>query len=244
MVLLADLGEQLEAGPSVAVPVFHADLGEDARHGFGADATVDRNHRPVATGGGEGPRVLFAAASRQQSGSRELLHAEGQAHIGLARLDGHTGDAQSGGPGGTGVGHVVDGDAGLADLLLELLPDAGIGRHQVAGADHTDVLHLDPTIGQGPQNGLRGQVDQVLIGVLAELGHMDTQDPQVLRRHVAQPPWGSKPNPIASVPLSSMPITVVASCTFMPSVTWSGSGSTLIRFPRTLVPSQSTRAAT
>ena len=55
---------------------------------------------------------------------------------------------------------------------------------------------------------------------------------------------GSKPNPTASVPSSSVPMTSVARRTFMPRVTCSGSGSTLIRLARTLVPSQSTTAAT
>src|SRR5206468_6806017 len=45
-------------------------------------------------------------------------------------------------------------------------------------------------------------------------------------------------------PLSSLPIGYVASLTFIPRCTWSGSGSVLMMLPRTLVPSQSTTAAT
>ena len=55
---------------------------------------------------------------------------------------------------------------------------------------------------------------------------------------------GSNPNPMASVPLSSVPSEYVARRTFMPKVTCSGVGSTLIRLARTLVPSQSTIADT
>ena len=53
-------------------------------------------------------------------------------------------------------------------------------------------------------------------------------------------PTGSKPKPMASVPLSSVPSEYVASLTFIPVWTCSGSGSTLMMLPRTLVPSQST----
>src|ERR1019366_1514575 len=105
------------------------------------------------------------------------------------------------------------------------------------------VLHLDAAVGERAQNGLGSQVDGVQCRVLAEFRHVDAQDPDVFC-HVAQPPRGSKPNPIASVPLSSVPMECVANRTFMPSVTCSGSGSTLTRFARTLVPSQSISAAT
>ena len=46
------------------------------------------------------------------------------------------------------------------------------------------------------------------------------------------------------MPLSSVPSEYVARRTFIPVDTWSGSGSTLIRLPRTGVPSQSTMADT
>ena len=47
VVLLADPGEQLEAGAAVAMAVLHADLCEHARHRLRADAAVDRRHRAV-----------------------------------------------------------------------------------------------------------------------------------------------------------------------------------------------------
>ena len=118
--------------------------------------------------------------------------------------------------------------------------------HEVAGADDADVLHGHPAVGERAVRRLGGQVDDVLVRVLAELRHVDAEDPELLRCrcHRAQPPSGSKPKPTASVPLSSVPITSVARRTFMPVVTCSGSGVTLIRLARTLVPSQSTTAAT
>ena len=180
VVLLADLGEELEAGAPVTVAVLHADLGEHPGHRFGSDPTIDRRHRPEATRGREGVRVRLPAAAGQQPRTGKLLDAEGQAHIGFSRLDRQAGDPQGGGAGGAGVGHVEDGDSGLTDLLLQLLTDAGIGRHQVAGSDHPDVLHLDAAVGQGTQNRFSGQVDQVLVRMLAEFRHVDAQDPQVI----------------------------------------------------------------
>ena len=78
---------------------------------------------------------------------------------------------------------------------------------------------VDPAVGQRPAHRLGRQVDGVLVRVLAELGHVDPQDPQLFRCrcHCAQPPSGSKPKPTASVPLSSVPMTSVARRTFMPS---------------------------
>ncbi len=223
MVLLADAGEQLEAGAAVAVPVLHADLGEDARHDLGPDAPVDRSDRTVAAGGGEDPRVVLAAAPGQQAGARQLLDAEGQAHVGLAGLDGHERHPQGGRTRGARVGHVVDGDPGLAELLLQLLADAGAGGHEAAGGDHPHVGHGHPAVGQSTEDGLGGQVHHVLVRVLAEFGHVDPEDPQVVRCH-RHPSLGSNPNPIASVPSSSVPTTSVVSRTCIPSETCSGSG--------------------
>src|SRR5205807_9776863 len=88
--------------------------------------------------------------------------------------------------------------------------------------------------------------DRVLVGVLAEPGHVYAQDPDVVVRHLCSPrqPIGSNPKPIASVPSPSVPSDHVARRTFMPSDTRSGSGGTFTRLARTLVPSQSTTPAT
>ena len=86
VVLLADLGEELEAGAAVAVAVLHADLGEHAGHVLGADAPVDGGHRAVAgPKGSSWPTSSLRRPAGQQPGPGELLHAEGQAHVGLAR---------------------------------------------------------------------------------------------------------------------------------------------------------------
>ncbi len=199
--------------------------------------------RAVPPGGDVGVRVLLAGSTGEQAGPGELLDTEGEPHVGLARLDRHARHPERGGPGRAGVGHVVDRDAGLAELLLDLLADAGVGGHQVPCADHTHVAHRHPAVGQRAEYGLGGQVDQVLVGMLAELGHVDPENPNVVGCH-GHPPRGSYPNPIASVPSPSVPMTSVARRTGIPRLTCSGSGVTLIRLARTLVPPQSTSAAT
>ena len=85
------------------------------------------------------PSFFARAAAAEQAGAGELLDADREAHVGLAGLDRHDRRAQRGGAGGARVGHVVDGDAGLADLLLQLLADAGAGAHEVAGGQHAHV---------------------------------------------------------------------------------------------------------
>ena len=49
VVLLADLGEQLEARAAVAVPVLHANLGEDTRHVLGANPTIEGSHCSITS---------------------------------------------------------------------------------------------------------------------------------------------------------------------------------------------------
>src|SRR5690606_24148021 len=147
------------------------------------------------------------------------------------------GRAESRGAGGAGVGDVEDGDAGLADLLLELLADAGAGTQQVAGGQDVDVLDRHAPVGQRTQGGLGGEVHRVLVGVLAELGHPDAEDPHVVCHQLCSS--GSKPKPTASVPALSVPIGNVTRRTFVPSVTSAGSVEALTRLARTVVPPQS-----
>src|SRR6185436_17381847 len=131
VVLLGDLGEQLEAGAPVLVAVLHADLGEDARHGVGADAAVGRGDGAEAALRLPLLAVLLGLpAATEEARAGELLDADREAVVDLTGLDGHDRRAQRGGTGRTGVGDVVDRDAGLADLLLQLLAEAA-ATHQV-----------------------------------------------------------------------------------------------------------------
>ena len=115
----------------------------------------------------------------EQADAGELLHADGEAHVDLAGLHRHDRRAQCGGTGGARVRDVEHRDAGLADLLLDLLADAA-RAHQVAGGEDADVGHRDPTVGQGGEDRLGGEVDDVLVRILAELGHVDPEDPDVV----------------------------------------------------------------
>ena len=170
------LANMLEGGAVVAVAVLHADVGEHAGHGLGADVAVDRGDRAVAPVGASAPSP--ARRRREQPRARQLLDADGQAVVALAGLHRHRRDAQGGGAGGAGVGDVVDGDAGLADLLLELLAACRPRAHEVARGEHAHVLHLDATVGERAERRLGREVDHVEVGVLAELGHVDPKDPE------------------------------------------------------------------
>ena len=78
VVLLGDLGEELEAGAAVAVPVLHADLGEDTRHGLGSNAAVHgRYGQPCPRCGEKILRIRYADnetnyCARCQTGGRVL----------------------------------------------------------------------------------------------------------------------------------------------------------------------------
>ncbi len=68
-------------------------------------------------------------------------------------------------------------------MLLQLLADAAGSSHQVAGGEDSHLLHRHAAIGEGAHGRLGGEVDRVLVGVLAELGHMNPEDPDVITGH-------------------------------------------------------------
>ena len=149
VVLLRDLGEELEVGAAVAVAVLHADLGEHARHRVRADAAVDRGDGAVAARALPAVAVLLAHSAREKSGARELLDADREAEVRFTRFHGQVRHAQGRRPRRAGVRDVVGRDAGLADLLLDLLGDRSRAAHQVARREHTHVLHRDAAVGEG-----------------------------------------------------------------------------------------------
>ena len=119
MVLLADLCEQLEIGPTVLVAILHTDLRKYAWHRFGADSTIDRAHRTEAAVAL--PLVIVGFCSTpcsEQSGSSEFFDTDRKAHVDLASLDRHDGGAESGGTRCACIRDVVGGDTGLTNLLL------------------------------------------------------------------------------------------------------------------------------
>ena len=119
MVLLANLCEQLEIGPTVLVAILHTDLRKYAWHRFGADSPIDRTHRTEASVAL--PLVIVGFRSTpcsEQSGSSEFFDADCKAHVDLAGLDRHDGGAKSGGTRCACIRDVVSGDTGLTNLLL------------------------------------------------------------------------------------------------------------------------------
>ena len=184
MVLLRDLCEELEVDAAVLVSVLHPDLGEDTGHRVGADTTVDRGDRAVPTVRAPLLVVGLARSAAQEPRAGELLDAHRQAGVDLSRLHRHDRGAQRGGAGGTRVRHVVDGDAGLADLLLQHLADGRGAAHEVARRDDADLTHGHAAVGERAHDRLRREVDGVLVRVLAELGHRDAEDPDVVAHEV------------------------------------------------------------
>jgi hypothetical protein len=159
------------------VEILHADLGENTRHQVGTDAALDTCHgTQTATGR---PSVAVGRAPRtaaEQPSASELFGSHGEAEVGLTGLDRQDHGAQSGGPGGTRVRHVVDGYAGLAHLLLQRLPKTGVAQ-KVAGSDDLDLPHRNVGVGQGRPGRLCSQAHHIRFGMFAELGHVDTENP-------------------------------------------------------------------
>src|SRR3954451_24553560 len=230
VVLLRDLGELLEAHAVVLVRVLHAGMAEHRGHGARAEPTVDRHDAAVATLG----LVLVGPAARRVPGEEphlaHLLGADGEAEVGHARRDLKVRGAHRGGTGRARVHDVVDRDAGLADLLGDLLADAAHVEH-APGRQDLHVEDGDAGVVERVERGLRGQVDHVLVGIAADLGHRGAEHPDGFTHWKFPSPLraqtGSNPNTTASVPSSSVPATNVVRRTFIPSFTCSGSDSTL-----------------
>ena len=67
----------------------------------------------------------------------------------------------------------------MADLLLQLLTDSSAAE-QIACREDADVAHRHAGIGEGAEDRFGAEVDDVLVEVLAEFGHVDPQDPGVV----------------------------------------------------------------
>ena len=132
MVLEGHPSKLFEAHPVVLVGVLHPSLGEHPGHRFGAQHSVDPHHGSVTARRLVDPPLLLGCAG-QQAHLAHLLDSHREPHVCLSGPYRQVDSSQSGGTGGAGVGHVVDGDAGLADLLLEPLAHAGTGLVERAG---------------------------------------------------------------------------------------------------------------
>ena len=247
MVLLADLGEELEARAAVAVAVLHADLGEDARHGLGADPAVERRDRAEAALRASRccrpTRDSRRPAGRRRRASRRRRPGPCRTSPALIAMHGH---AQRRGAGGAGVRHVVDGDAGLAELLLEQLADAAPGPSGCRRRSRRCPSWSRRRRPARPCTASAARSTVSLSGCLPNLVMwipriQSSSDADVIVVNLPGVRSRSRPLRCRCRPCRS---TSVVRRTFMPVLTCSGSGVTLIRLARTLVPSQSTTAAT
>ena len=182
MVLVGHPGELLKAHSIVFVGVPHAGLGEHARHGLGAQDSIDGRHRPVAT-----RRLvdigLVLGSTPEKAHLAHLLHTKGQAHFGLASLDGQVDGPDGRGPCGTSISHVVDGNAGLADLLLDPLTHPGLLKQCPCGQD-IHVVDGHPAVSQCIDAGLRGKVHGIQVRIPAESGHARSKHPHCIAHRV------------------------------------------------------------
>ena len=130
-------------------------------------------------------------------------------------------------------------------------PMPALAAIRLPAADDAHVLHGHPAVGQRAEGRLGGQVDGVQVRVLAELGHVDAEDPHLVWRSLLMLvssltlSGGLEPEPdrLGAVGVGADRTTWRAgpSCPTSPA---RDRASTLIRLARTLVPPQSTTAAT
>jgi hypothetical protein len=74
---------------------------------------------------------------------------------------------------------VVERDAGLADLLLDLLAE-GVRLELAAHRHHLQVPHGRAGVAQGAEGRLHAEVHDVAVEVPAERRHRRADDPQVV----------------------------------------------------------------
>ena len=155
MILLRHFGELLETHAVVLVGVLHASLGKHAGHHVGAETPLDADDGAEAALALEDLLVgAGSAIGTEHAHLAHLLDADRQAHLGLAGLDRHHHRADRRRPRCAGVGHVVHGNAGLAELLLETLADAAVGLVQASGGEHVHLGHGHPAIVECTERGL------------------------------------------------------------------------------------------
>src|SRR5207302_3091551 len=122
VVLLGHLRELLEADAVVVVRVFHARLREYAGHHVRAEDAFGSHDGAVASVALVGFLVLARARrSAEQPHLPHLLDTDRDARVGFAGLDRRDDCADRRRPGAAGVRDAVDGNPGLADLLLDAL---------------------------------------------------------------------------------------------------------------------------
>ena len=157
--------------------------------------------------------ICSTPTARPMSASPALIAMIHGAHRGRAR--------------GAGVGHVVDGDAGLADLLLQPLADAWRSPRTGCPTARMSMSSIvTPPSSSAASAASAARSIDVLVAVAPELRHRRAEDPDVVGHR-----WSSSGKRARS--RRRWPRCRRRRCrprtwssrTGMPSCTWSGSGS-------------------
>jgi hypothetical protein len=75
-----------------------------------------------------------------------------------------------------------------------LLTDSCSSTHEVASSEDAHVFDGDATVGERSKRSLGSKIDNVLVRMLSELGHVDAENPNVIVCHCQSPQLtGSKP---------------------------------------------------
>ena len=196
MVLGRNAGEEFEVSTVVGmlVQVFHADLREHARHHVGAELALETRHGAVTTRGCPFVGRCATETGTEHACTRKLFDTNGETHIAFARLDRHDHGTKRGCTSCTRIRDVEHRDAGLANLLLQLLTDSCSSTHEVASSEDAHVFDGDATVGERSKRSLGSKIDNVLVRMLSELGHVDAENPNVIVCHCQSPQLtGSKP---------------------------------------------------
>ncbi|SBS79124.1 hypothetical protein MHPYR_70045 [uncultured Mycobacterium sp.] len=176
MVLLGDLEEMVDRSVGGARQVGHAGFGEYGGHERAAQHPFAVHHRPVAPA-----RTEFWAAGLLSGGEQtplaELFTPDRQREIGLAGAQGQQRRTQCRCTGGTGIGDVVDGRAGLSDLMHDPLPYSGNSFEHITDGNRLHLANCGTAVRQGRPGRSSAQIDDVQLREPTELGHRRTDDP-------------------------------------------------------------------
>ena len=196
MVLGRNTGEEFEVSAVVGmlVQVFHSDLREHAGHHVGAELAFETRHCPVSTGGCPFVGRCATETGTEHAGTRKLFDANGETHIAFARLDRHDHGTKRGCTSCTRIRNVEHRDAGLANLLLQLLANTCRSTHEVSSGEDAHVMNGHTAISESSQRSFCCEINDVFVRMLSELGHVDAENPNVIVCHGHSPQLtGSKP---------------------------------------------------
>ena len=157
-----NLGEVLHLG-AVLAHMLDAGLAEHGGHEARAHLAFGRVCGIAATRTAQ--QALFAHlldANRH----RDVIHAGSYRHVCFAKR-GRAGRAC--------VGHIDDGNAGLANLLQDALTNHRVGLIQIAAREHLDIFDRDARVLHCDKSRFAAEFRNCLLGVTPELDHPGTE---------------------------------------------------------------------